>query len=102
LLLLSLGNGVLLKLFPSELLGLYSLLISQVLLMTVCKMLAISILLLTGLLGWWGQLRTGASCAAGVCLLGLDVGCGFCSASLWYWEVRRCSILGKVWCEHHV
>ena len=53
-------------------------------------------------MGWWSQLQTGASCTAGVCLLGLDVGCGFCSASLWYWEVRRCSILGKVWCEDHV
>ena len=55
-----------------------------------------------GLMGWWSQLQTGACCAAGVCLLGLDVGCGFCSASLWYWEVWRCSILGKVWCGDHM
>jgi len=56
LLLLSLGNGILLKLLPSEMFSLYSLLVSEILLMTVCKMLAIKILLLAGLLAWWGEL----------------------------------------------
>jgi len=51
-----LGNGILLKLFPSEVFSLYSLLVSQILLMAVCKVLFIKILLLTGLLASWGQL----------------------------------------------